>query len=127
MRRESPWSRLIALFRLPGALPLITGVLTFTIVWVGHSPPEFPSDFDYFWTAGGAIAHGVNPYEAVREAVQQGMLRRAFYYPATTALVSAPFGILPHRLAVALFTALGMSLLAWSVAGGAPWRRWIVV
>jgi hypothetical protein len=36
----------------------------------------------------------------------------------------APFGALPHQLAVALFTSLGMGLLVWSVRG---WRRWIVL
>jgi hypothetical protein len=119
--------RLIALTRLPGALPLTVGVFTFVLVWVGHSPPAFRADFDYFWTAGRAVVHGIDPYVAVREAVHQGALRWPLYYPATAAVLMAPFGALPSRLAVALFTALGMVFLAWSVERGPRWRRWIVV
>ena len=124
---RSPSSRLIALFRLPAALPLAVGVFTFAFVWVGHSPPDFPADFDYFWTAGQAVLHGTDPYVAVREAAHRGTLRWPFYYPATAAVIMAPFGALPRRVAVALFTALGMAFLSWSVARGPRWRRWIVV
>ena len=122
-----PWNRFVALTRLPGALPLAVAAFTFVFVWLGHSPPDFPADFDYFWTAGRAVLHGSDPYSAVREAVHQGTLRWPLYYPATTAVIMAPFGALPHRLAVALFTALGMALLAWSLEAGPPWRRWMVV
>jgi hypothetical protein len=120
-------NRLQALIRLPGTLPLVVGMLTFGLVWEGHSPPDSPADFDYFWTAGRAIVHGTDPYAAVREAVQEGRLRWPLYYPATTAVITAPFGALPYRLAVSLFTALGMVLLAWSVERGPTWRRWIVL
>ena len=103
------------------------GVLTFVFVWQGHSPPDYPADFDFGWTAGRAVLHGENPYSAVREAVQQGALRTQLYYPATAGVLMAPFGAMPRRFAVALFTALGMTFLAWSVRGGPAWRRWIVL
>ena len=119
--------RLRELLRLPGALPLIVGILTFTVVWEGHSPPDFPADFDYIWTAGRAMIEGADPYVAVREEVQKGSLRWPLYYPGTAAVLMAPFGALPRRLAVSLFTALGMALLAWSVERGPSWRRWIVL
>jgi hypothetical protein len=119
--------RLRMLLRLPGALPLTVGILTFVFVWEGHSPPDFPADFDYFWTAGRAVVEGADPYAAVREEVQEGRLRWPLYYPASTAVLMAPFGALPRRLAVSLFTALGMALLAWSVDRGPSWRRWIVL
>jgi hypothetical protein len=114
------------LLRLRGALPLAVGVLVFSFVWVGRGPPQVRTDFDfdYLWTAGHAVWHGRDPYAAVREAVDQGRLKWPFYYPATAAVLAAPFGALPHRLAVALFTALGLALLAASVSG---WQRWIVV
>ena len=120
-------SRLLALLRLPGALPLTVGIFTFVLVWEGHSPPDFPADFDYFWTAGRAVVEGADPYAAVREGVQQGKLRWPLYYPATAGVFMAPFGALPHRFAVSLFTALGMVLLAWSVERGPPWRSWMVL
>ena len=118
-------------FRIPSqsllskALPLVVGALTFALVWVGRSPPgPWGLDFDYFWTAGRAVWQGGDPYLAVDAAIREGTLRWPFYYPATAAVLLAPFGALPHQLAVALFTSLGMGLLAWSVDG---WRRWIVL
>jgi hypothetical protein len=118
--------RAISLARLPGALPLTVGVLTFAFVWAGRGPsnPRTDFDFDYLWTAGNAVWHGADPYSAVREAMQQGTLHYPFYYPGTAAVLVAPFGAFPHRLAVSLFTAMGMALLALSVRG---WRRWILV
>jgi hypothetical protein len=120
-------TRIPALIRLPGALPLAVGLFTFGFVWAGHSPPASPSDFDYFWAAGRAVLHGADPYIAVGDAVRQGSLRWPLYYPATAAVLMVPFGALPSRLAVSLFTALGMVLLAWSVERGPAWRKWIVV
>jgi hypothetical protein len=119
--------RVRALTSKRATLPLIVGVLTFAFVWEGHSPPDFPADFDYGWTAGRAVLHGADPYEAVRESMRRGTLRTQLYYPATVGVLMAPFGALPRRFAVALFTGLGMVLLTWSVQRGPPWRRWIVL
>ena len=106
-------------------LPLLVGFLTFVVVWIGRDPPgPWGLDFDYFWTAGRAVWHGGDPYLAVDAAIREGTLRWPFYYPATAAVLLAPFGALPHQLAAALFTSLGLGLLAWSVDG---WRRWIVL
>ena len=88
MTPPRPLSRLLALTRLRGALPLAVGVFTFALVWEGHSPPDFPADFDYFWTAGRAALHGADPYEAVREGVREGSLRWPLYYPATAAVLT---------------------------------------
>jgi hypothetical protein len=111
--------------RLSRALPFVVAALTFAFVWVGRSPPgPWGLDFDYLWTAGHAVWRGADPYLAIQEAIRQGTLRWPFYYPGTAAVLLAPFGALPHQLAVALFTALGMGLLVWSVRG---WRRWIIL
>jgi hypothetical protein len=118
----------IARARLARDLPLIVGILTFALVWVGHTPPAgTPPDFDYLWIAARGIWDGNGPYAAVRQAVDQGFLPFPFSYPATAAVVVTPLGVLPYRVSVALFTALGMALLAWSVRKDRPWRRWIVV
>ncbi|MDF3053484.1 MAG: hypothetical protein K0S19_1589 [Geminicoccaceae bacterium] len=110
---------------LSNALPLVVGALTFAVVWVGRSPPgPWGLDFDYFWTAGRAVWQGDDPYLAVDAAIRDGTLRWPFFYPGTAAVLLAPFGALPHQLAAALFTSLGMGLLVWSVRG---WRRWIVL
>jgi hypothetical protein len=110
--------------RLSKGLPVLVGVLTFAFVWVGQAPPGFFTDFDYFWIAGHAVSRGLDPYAVTREAIEQGTYRVPFYYPATAAVLLAPFGALSRHLALALFTALGMGLLAASVDG---WRRWIVL
>jgi hypothetical protein len=98
-------------------LPLLVGVLTFGFVWVGQAPPGVFADFDYIWAGGVAVWQGTDPYTAVPD-------RAPYYYPATAAVLMAPFAPLPRQLAVALFTALGMTLLAFSVTG---YRRWIVL
>jgi hypothetical protein len=107
-------------------LPLVVGGLTFAFVWVGRAPPQTRTDFDsdYLWLAGHAVAHGRDPYAAIQEEIQRGKLHYPFYYPATAAVLMAPFGALSHHLGVTLFTAIGMGLLTWSVRG---WRRWIVL
>jgi hypothetical protein len=111
--------------RLSKGLPFLVGALTFAFVWVGRRPPgPWGLDFDYMWTAGRAVWQGTDPYLAIHQAIRQGTLRWPFYYPGTAAVLLAPFGALPHQLAVALFTSLGMGLLVWSVHG---WRRWIVL
>jgi hypothetical protein len=120
-------NRLRALARLPGALLLAVGVSTCVFVWEGHSPPDSSADFDYAWIAGHAVLHGRDPYAAVRDAGSQGFLRTQLYYPATVGVFMVPFGAMPRRVAITLFTALGMVLLAWSVRTQPPWRRWIVL
>jgi hypothetical protein len=98
-------------------LPLLVGVLTFGFVWAGQAPPGVFADFDYIWSGGRAVWQGTDPYIAVPG-------RDPYYYPATAAVLMAPFAPLPRQLAVSLFTALGMTLLAFSVTG---YRRWIVL
>ena len=105
-------------------LPITVGVLTFGFVWIFHAPPGFFTDFDYLYLAGQAAWRGLDPYVSTRAAIQQGTHQVPFYYPGTAAVIMAPFGALPRQLAMALFTGLGMTLLAASVHG---WRRWIVL
>lgn len=113
-------------------LPLVVGVLTFVFVWKGQSPPGVYADFDYLWAGGYAVWHGKDPYVFIQElatekasvAPDTPRLRSPFYYPATAAVLMAPFGAVSRQLAAALFAALGMGLLCWSVNG---WRTWIVV
>lgn len=116
----------------PWFFPLVVGVLAFGFVWEGQSPPGVYADFDYLWAGGYAVWHGREPYVFIQElaaekasvAPDTPRLRSPFYYPATAAVLMAPFGALSRRLAASLFAALGMTLLCWSVDG---WRRWIVI
>jgi hypothetical protein len=107
-------------------LPLIVGVLTFSLVWVGQEERVY-TDFDYLYAGGWAVWHGVwhgeNPYAHIQQQIEAGQLRNLYFYPGTAAVLMAPFGALPRRLAISLFTATGFALLTLSVI---PWRRWIV-
>lgn len=114
--------RTLLLFHRPLTVPLLVGVLTFAFVWVGQTPPGIPNDFDYFWIAGQAIWHGLDPYAAVQAAIRQGILYHPLYYPGTAAVFVAPFGALSRHLGLTLFIALGMACLVFSVNG---WRRWM--
>src|SRR5690349_18678204 len=89
--------------------------------WVAHEPPDYSYDFPYFWTAGNAVAHAQNPYSAVVRSMERGQLKYPFYYPGTAAVLLAPFGILPLRLAGSLFVGLGFGTLAWILTRNAWW------
>jgi hypothetical protein len=105
-------------------LPFVAGLLTFAIVWIGQSPPGMLVDFDYLWAGGRAVWQGVDPYLAIQEHVSAGRLKTPYYYPATAAVLLAPFGLLSRHMAVSLFTAVGMALLCSSITG---YRRWMLL
>jgi hypothetical protein len=110
---------------LPHALlPFVAGLLTFAIVWIGQSLPGMLVDFDYLWAGGRAVWQGVDPYLAIQEHVSAGRLKTPYYYPATAAVLLAPFGLLSRHMAVSLFTAIGMALLCSSITG---YRRWMLL
>lgn len=101
-------------------LPLTVGIFVFAFVWVGRADPmPRPRDFDYLWRAGRAVWQGENPYTVVRQELPSPLS-----YPATAAVLMAPFGALPRHLAGAVFAGLSLGLLVWSVTG---WRRWIIL
>jgi hypothetical protein len=100
--------------------------LTAAVVWVSHGPAPSRLDFDYFWIAGQAVAHSHDPYRAVHAAVVGRTVRSPLYYPATMAVVMAPFGMVSRPLALALFVGGGMGLLAFAVTREAWWRLGVV-
>jgi hypothetical protein len=101
--------------------------LVFAVVWVGHKPPDYISDFEPVYIAARAVWRGQDPYTAVVNALQPGRLEHPLFYPATAPVLVAPLGALPFRLAISLFTALGMGMLAWSLGKCERWRLWILV
>jgi hypothetical protein len=103
-------------------LPLTVGILTFGFVWAGR--PGFHTDFDTIYAGGVAVSRGLDPYAYVQSEIAAGRLQSPYYYPATAAVLAAPLSFLSLRLAAALFTALGMILLAFSLTG---WRQWILL
>jgi hypothetical protein len=103
-------------------LPITVGILTFGFVWTGR--PGFHTDFDTIYAGGLAVSRGLDPYAYVQSEIAAGRLYSPYYYPATAAVLTAPLGLMSRQLAAALFTALGMTLLAFSVSG---WRQWILV
>lgn len=95
-------------------------VVTAAFVWTGKSPPAAVADCDYVWYAARALWQGLDPYSAVRS---QPGLHYPLFYPVTAAVLAAPFGALPLRLASTVFLAGGMGALAW-VWSKEPWRLW---
>jgi hypothetical protein len=122
------WSALRAALSLPldaarrAGVSAVVGAIVALLVWTGHSPPETRADYDYTYLTARAVAHGQDPYAAVEQAVQRGALSRPYYYPATAPVFASPFGLLPHRWSVTLFTGIGIGLLAWSLSAGGWWR-----
>jgi hypothetical protein len=64
-------------------------------------------DFVTFWTAGRALVHGADPYQAVA-ALDEGY---PFFYPLPAAMVMAPFGLLAWPAGLVLFMTLSGALL----------------
>jgi len=73
-----------------------------------------PSDFAQPWIAGQRLLDGGNPYHEIGPG---GPIEHQFHliYPATAATAAMPFGLLPLRLANALFVGLGTALLFWAL------------
>ena len=84
------------------------------LLWLSRERPEMGAfDFTYAWTAGRALLQGHDPYRAVRAA--QMPFGHAFAYPVPAALLAAPFGLLPLRIAAALFMGVSVGLFAYAV------------
>jgi hypothetical protein len=104
-----------------GVLPLL--LTTFTVLRPRGRGVHFAGDFHYaFWPAARRVLHGLSPYvnpgsEAVGHAV-------AFVYPAVAAVLLAPFGLIAHPLADAVFAGaeLAAGLLTLRVLGVRDWR-----
>lgn len=81
--------------------------------------PHF--DFVAFWSAGRAVARGLSPYDAQVMAVLQSpagydeSFFSPYYYPLWTALVFVPLGVLPLRIAAALWQTLNQMALLGSM------------
>jgi hypothetical protein len=105
------------------AVALAVGSIAATLTWVGRAPPSSITDFDTFWVAGRAVAHGASPYQAVAGA---GSLQYPYWYPATAAVLLAPFGLLFRHLAATLWAGLGFALLAYAVTARGWWRLGMV-
>jgi hypothetical protein len=85
------------------------------IVWIGNAPPAAWTDWDAIWVGAGGVLHGQSPYQAVDSTIRAGKLTYPLYYPATAPVLLAPLGVLPLRLAIAIFSGLGLGLLALSM------------
>jgi alpha-1,2-mannosyltransferase len=81
-------------------LPAVLTLYVFYIMVKLHAvSPDFNQEF---WVASHRLVVGLNPYDRGWMHIGKGV---AYPYPALTALVFAPFAILPHQLAAWLFTA----------------------
>jgi alpha-1,2-mannosyltransferase len=90
--------------------------------------PDSAVDFEgSFWPAGRHVLHGQSPFPPpTRNALATGF---AFVYPAPTALLVAPFALLPVHPAAALFTVLlfACALLALYAVGVRDLRCYLAI
>lgn len=81
------------------------GTIFLLIGYLNHH--DFALDFRReYWVAAHRLLLGHNPYLWTRAQIAGGT---AFPYPATTAILLAPFGLLSRGLSAALFVALSMA------------------
>jgi hypothetical protein len=84
-------------------------------------------DFDHdFWVVGLRVRHGLSPYAWSRRQLAHGI---GFPYPAFTALLFAPFSLLPRGLADVTFVVMSITacLGALRVLGVRDWRLYAFV
>jgi hypothetical protein len=89
---------------------------------------SFAGDFHYaFWPAAQRVLHGLSPYvdpgsPSIGHAI-------AFVYPALAALLLAPFALIPHGLADAIFAGLEVAavLLTLRLLDVRDWRLYGLV
>jgi len=121
---------------LLGALAAAAFAIAFyrTTDWMASFPRDATTlaagrDFLNFWMAGRA-AHAPDPgryYDlvtynrAIAAVVGTGYPAQTWSYPPTQLLVAAPFGLLPYRLALVLWTLFGAAALFW--AARTVWRE----
>jgi hypothetical protein len=118
--------RIATTLALLGALAALTFAIAFyrATDWTAQFPRDATTlaagrDFLNFWMAGRA-AHAPDPgryYDvatynrALAETVGPGYPPQTWSYPPTQLLIAAPFGLLPYRLALTLWTLLGATTL----------------
>lgn len=91
---------------------------------VGHG---FAIDFHgQFWPAGRRVLDGLSPYDLGWQDIEHDV---AFPYGAIPALLFAPFALLPHALADAVFTGLCIAALPLTLRllGVRDWRVYGIV
>jgi hypothetical protein len=102
--------------------------LTSWYLTIAATQNSFAVDFEQeFWPAARNVLNGQSPFPPVtREALSTGF---AFVYPAPTALLVAPFGLLPLHAAATLFTGLltACALLALFAVGVRDWRCYATI
>ncbi len=104
---------------LLGVVPLLLTVGMFYFLTAGHWAAY---DFDHaYYPAVLRLLHGASPYAFAHRDIAGGT---AFVYPALSALVLAPFGLLHAALANDLYRTLciAMALGTLSVLGVRDWR-----
>ena len=96
---------------LLGVLPLvITGWVVYHVYASGSAAVDFQHSF---WVAGWRTVHGLDPYAWTRDQISGGV---SFPYPALTALLLAPFGLLssfPESIPVTAAAIAAAPLALW--------------
>ena len=109
-------------------MAIAVACITAAFVWAGHAPgAKITTDWSYIWFGARGVAHGQSPYTTVLDAIDAGLLPVPLFYPATATVLTVPLGLLPFRLSITLWSALGMGLLAFALSARTWWRLWALV
>lgn len=95
-------------------------------VYLLVSVRHHPTDFATFWRSGDDVLHGRSPYPASVHTFPAHPYRdfAPFVYPPLSAVLTAPFSLLPYQMALLAFVLVDTAavLLALRLLGVADWR-----
>jgi len=102
---------------------LACGFAAALVVWFARigAEPSMAADFTWWWRAGDAMRHGLDPY-AVINPVGPFPYNEGFLYPLTTALLSVPFSWMPMGAGQIVFAAVTTTVLAYALTHDGYWR-----
>ena len=89
------------------------GLFGAAAAWIASHRPGFGvPDFHTWWLAARAVIEGENPYLVVPAAIGEEF---QFFNPLPAAILAVPFAVLRPDVALALFSGLSASVLAYVV------------
>jgi len=102
---------------------LATALGTILIAAVKVTQLQGAADFPYWWEAARMLRAGQNPYQLIAPGGPPFYHDNVFVYPITAAVATLPWSWLPVYVGSALFSAVGMGVLAFGITRE-NWNRW---
>ena len=98
------------------------GLLAAAAIYSSQQPPGVPiTDWDEIWVGSRALLQGREPYAVIDSLFRGGRFEYPLIYPGTSLVVTAPFALAPHAIALGLWSGVGASGLAWVLTRRGWW------